>query len=85
MECYLDNAATTQAYEDVCELVVKVMREDYGNPSSLHMKGVEGEKYVREAADRIAKTLKCQRKNIVFSSGGTEKQQYSIDRYRTGK
>ena len=72
MECYLDNAATTQAYEDVCELVVKVMREDYGNPSSLHMKGVEGEKYVREAADRIAKTLKCQRKNIVFSSGGTE-------------
>lgn len=72
MECYLDNAATTQAYEDVCELVAKVMREDYGNPSSLHMKGVEGEKYVREAADRIAKTLKCQRKNIVFSSGGTE-------------
>ena len=37
MECYLDNAATTQAYEDVCELVAKVMREDYGNPSSLHM------------------------------------------------
>lgn len=44
MECYLDNAATTQAYEDVCELVVKVMREDYGNPSSLHMKGVRGRK-----------------------------------------
>ena len=78
MECYLDNAATTQAYEDVCELVAKVMREDYGNPSSLHMKGVEGEKYVREAADRIAKTLKCQRKNIVFSSGGTESNNIAL-------
>lgn len=39
MECYLDNAATTRALPEVCELVAKVMYEDYGNPSSLHRKG----------------------------------------------
>ena len=41
MECYLDNAATTRALPEVCELVAKVMYEDYGNPSSLHRKGME--------------------------------------------
>ena len=45
MECYLDSAATTQAYEDVCELVAKVMPgKIMAITSSLHMKGVEGEK-----------------------------------------
>lgn len=54
MEAYLDNAATTKAFPEVAELVTKVMCEDYGNPSSLHGKGVEAEKYIREAADAIA-------------------------------
>ena len=44
MEAYLDNAATTKAFPEVAELVTKVMCEDYGNPSSLHGKGVEAEK-----------------------------------------
>ncbi|MBO5489163.1 MAG: cysteine desulfurase [Eubacterium sp.] len=78
MECYLDNAATTRAFPQVCELVSKVMYEDYGNPSSLHMKGVEGERYVREATERIAKTLKCHGKNIVFTSGGTESNNMAL-------
>ncbi len=72
MECYLDNAATTQAFPEVCDLMVKVMQEDFGNPSSMHRKGMEAEQYVRKASDRIAKTLKCNAKNIVFTSGGTE-------------
>lgn len=72
MECYMDNAATTRAMDEVCSLVTKVMREDYGNPSSLHRKGMEGEQYVKQAADRIARTLRCASKNIVFTSGGTE-------------
>lgn len=78
MECYLDNAATTQAFEEVCELVSKVMYEDFGNPSSLHMKGVESERYVREASERIARTLKCSPKNIVFTSGGTESNNMAL-------
>lgn len=78
MECYLDNAATTRAFSEVCELVGKIMREDFGNPSSLHMKGVESERYLKQAADRIAKTLKCSAGNIVFTSGGTESNNMAI-------
>ena len=78
MECYLDNAATTQAFPEVCELVGKVMYEDFGNPSSLHRKGLEGEKYVRHAGEQIARTLKCSGKNIVFTSGGTESNNMAL-------
>ncbi|MCH5252437.1 MAG: cysteine desulfurase [Lachnospiraceae bacterium] len=78
MECYLDNAATTRAFPEVCELVKKVMYEDYGNPSSLHKKGVEGEYYLRQAAERVAKTLKCNPKNIIFTSGGTESNNMAL-------
>ena len=48
MECYLDNAATTRPFSEVCDLVTRVMYEDFGNPSSLHMKGVIAERYVRQ-------------------------------------
>ena len=44
MEIYLDNSATTKCAEEVIDIVAKVMREDYGNPSSKHIKGVEAEK-----------------------------------------
>ena len=78
MECYLDNASTTRALPEVCDLVRKVMVEDYGNPSSLHMKGVEGERYIRQAEERICKTLKCAPKNIIFTSGGTESNNMAL-------
>lgn len=42
MEVYMDNAATTRAYPEVVQLMNKIMEEDYGNPSSLHMKGSGG-------------------------------------------
>ena len=48
MEAYLDNSATTMAYPEVGELVYKVMCRDYGNPSSMHRKGVDAEHYVKE-------------------------------------
>ena len=47
-EVYLDNSATTRAYPEVGDLVRKVLCEDYGNPSSMHRKGVEAEKYIKE-------------------------------------
>lgn len=78
MECYLDNAATTRALPEVCELVSKVMYEDFGNPSSLHKKGMEAEHYVRQARERIAKTLKCAAGQIVFTSGGTESNNMAL-------
>ena len=78
MESYLDNSATTKVDDNVIELIEKVMREDYGNPSSKHMLGVNSEKYLREARERIAKTLKCSEKEILFTSGGTESNNMAL-------
>lgn len=78
MECYLDNAATTKCAPQVVETVVKVMQEDFGNPSSKHMKGVDAEKYIKEAKQNIARILKCQEKEILFTSGGTESNNMAI-------
>lgn len=71
-EVYLDNSATTRCSERAKNLMVKLLMEDYGNPSSLHMKGVEAENYIKEAKRQIAKTLKVEEKEILFTSGGTE-------------
>ena len=68
MEVYLDNSATTRAYECVRDIVGKVMCEDYGNPSSMHKKGVDAEAYVREAKETLAKILKVQEKELYFTS-----------------
>lgn len=77
-EVYLDNSATTQCYESVGELVKKIMCEDYGNPSSMHRKGVEAEKYIREAKETLAKLWKVQEKEIFFTSGGTESDNLAL-------
>lgn len=78
MEAYLDNAATTPVFPEVCGIMVKVMEEDYGNPSSKHTRGMEAEKYITNAAENIAALMKCQPKEIVFTSGGTEANNLAI-------
>lgn len=78
MEVYLDNSATTRAYDKVGDIVRKVMCEDYGNPSSMHSKGVEAEYYIKEAKESLAKILKVQEKEIVFTSGGTESDNLAL-------
>ena len=78
MEVYLDNSATTRAFDCVAEIVSKVMVEDYGNPSSLHMKGVEAERYIRYAKEVIAANMKVSEKEIVFTSGGTESDNLAL-------
>ena len=78
MECYMDNSATTRVYPEVVELMSRVMLEDYGNPSSMHQKGLDAEKYIRSAKEIIAKSLKVDEKNILFTSGGTESDNMTI-------
>ena len=78
MEIYLDNSATTMAFKEVTDLVSKVMYVDYGNPSSMHLKGVQAEKYVRDAKETLAKLLKVQEKEIFFTSGGTESDNWAL-------
>lgn len=78
MEVYLDNSATTRCYPEVGELVYKVMCRDYGNPSSMHRKGVEAEHYVKEAKESLARLLKVNAKEIFFTSGGTESDNLAL-------
>ena len=78
MEAYFDNSATTKVFDCVKDIVVKTMTEDYGNAASRHIKGVEAERYIREARSIIAKSLKVQDKEIVFTSGGSESNNMAL-------
>ena len=78
MEVYFDNSATTRCYPEVAEIVVKTMTEDFGNPSAMHLKGVEAEKYVRGSAQTLARILKVNEKEIIFTSGGTESNNLAL-------
>lgn len=78
MEVYFDNSATTVVTESVKDIVVKAMTEDFGNPSSMHMVGVNAEKYIKEAKENIAHILKVDTKEIYFTSGGTESNNMAI-------
>ncbi|RKI91938.1 cysteine desulfurase [Parablautia intestinalis] len=78
MEVYLDNSATTRCFDKAAALMTRIMCEDYGNPSSLHRKGVEAEKYIRYAKDVIADNLKVNQKEIFFTSGGTESDNLAL-------
>ncbi len=72
MEIYFDNAATTKIIPEVREIMLETMDDEYGNPSSMHLKGVGAEKYIRYAKNAISKQLKCEPKELIFTSGGTE-------------
>lgn len=90
MEVYLDNSATTRTFPEVAELMSKIMCEDYGNPSSMHNKGVQAERYVRYGRETLAKILKVNEKEIYFTSGGTESDNLALigcamANYRVGK
>jgi cysteine desulfurase len=78
MEVYLDNSATTRCFDDVAALMTQAMCRDYGNPSSLHLKGVQAETYIRYAKETIAKALKVNEKEIYFTSGGTESDNIAL-------
>lgn len=77
-EIYLDNSATTRVFPAVADLMTRVMLETYGNPSSMHHKGVEAEKLLRNAKEIFAGIIKCDLKNIYFTSGGTESDNMAI-------
>ena len=78
MQAYLDNSATTRCSEGVRDIVIRTMMEDYGNPSSKHDKGMDAEKYLREARGIIARTMKVDEKEIFFTSGGTESNNWAL-------
>ncbi|QUI23871.1 cysteine desulfurase [Vallitalea pronyensis] len=90
MEVYLDNGATTKTFDEVVEIMCNVLKEDYGNPSSLHQKGIDAENHIIKSKEIIAKILKVNDKEVYFTSGGTEANNLAIlgiaDAYkRSGK
>lgn len=78
MQAYLDNSATTRCSERARDIMVKVLTEDFGNPSSLHTMGMTAEGYIKKAKEQIAKTLKAEVKEILFTSGGTESNNLAL-------
>ncbi len=78
MEAYFDNSATTRVLDSVKDIVVKTMTEDYANAAAKHSKGMAAENYIKQARADIAKTLKVQDKEILFTSGGTESNNMAL-------
>lgn len=77
-EVYLDNSATTRAYGEVADKVAQVLCSAYGNPSSMHRKGLEAEHEVKESQKILAKIWKVEEKEVFFTSGGTEGNNLAI-------
>ena len=77
-EIYFDNAATTRVRPEVAELMMKVMTEDYGNPSARHVMGMKAENYIKTAREQIARTLRVDPGEIYFTSGGTESNNLAL-------
>lgn len=78
MEAYFDNSATTRCSQGAKDIMVSALVEDYGNPSSLHGKGMRGENYIRDARAKICRTLKAKESELIFTSGGTESNNLAI-------
>lgn len=78
MRAYLDNSATTRCFDEVREYMSEIMDRYYGNPSSMHMVGVEAEKHIRYATDIFTGLLKADAKEIVYTSGGTESDNMAL-------
>lgn len=77
-EIYLDNSATTRVFPEVAEQMQRIYLEEYGNPSSMHHKGVEAEQQLRRAKERLAEVLKCTPQNLYFTSCGTESDNLAL-------
>lgn len=79
MDCvYLDNSATTVVSPLAAEKVMELLTVKYGNPSSLHSKGLEAENEVTNARRIIADRLSCREDEIFFTSGATEANNLAV-------
>ncbi len=78
VEVYLDNSATTKPYDEVIDSIADTMRKYYGNPSSAYSLGLKAELKMNESRDIIARTINCSRDEIIFTSGGSESNNFLI-------
>ena len=78
MEAYLDNSATTKPYDEVIEVMAFVMKNLYGNPSSAHSLGLVAEQKLNESRELLSKTINASKDEIIFTSGGSESNNFLI-------
>ena len=78
MEHYLDNSATTKVSQKAAEKAFEIMTENYGNPSSLHLRGMYAEQELVKARKEVARKLGATADEIYFTSGGTEANNLAI-------
>ena len=78
MFVYLDNSATTKPYSEAVDVMTTVLREDFGNPSSLHTLGIAAEKYIKNARKSLATSLGASEDEVFFTSCGTEADNMAI-------
>jgi len=85
MKVYLDNSGTTRVYESAIEAMVNIMRQDYGNPSSINRMGVDAEILIKEARQSISRKIKAKPEELYFTSGGTEANNLAIQGYLSNR
>lgn len=78
MEVYLDNSATTKPTPEVIAAINRVYSDYYGNPSSLHRKGLEAERVLSQVRREMASAIGAAPEEIYFTSGGTESNNLAI-------
>jgi len=77
-EVYMDNGATTKVDERVLDSMLPYLKERYGNPSSMHNKGIEAKNAITDARERVSKCLNCLPEEIIFTGSGTESDNLAI-------
>lgn len=80
-EVYLDNSATTKPFDEVVDYIDYINKNIYGNPSSLHTKGIEAERLIKKARGIIADSIGAEPGEIIFTSGGTESNNLAVRGY----
>ena len=75
---YLDNSATTKPCDACVEAMAHMLRDAWGNPSSVHQLGIDAERALRTARGQVAKALGAEEGRVFFTSGGTEADNWAI-------
>ena len=75
---FLDTASTTRPYDEVIETMADVMRNHYGNPSSIHEMGVDAKHIIEHVRDQIAEDIGCDPSEIIFTSGASESNSLAL-------
>jgi len=78
LKIYLDNAATTQIDKRVLEAMLPIYNENFGNASSLHQFGTNVKERIHNSREQIANLLKCEAEEIIFTSSGTESNNFAL-------